>query len=411
MKLPTESPFAVLGIRPDAPDADVKAAWLARVQVCHPDRQGDAPAAALAVAEEKTKRLNAAYAEIKARRAAGDGPAPRAPERPGRPAPDEARSALEGLHRADRAVEDARAAVETYERVIGLARGAIRQIGSDLKGREVRSQEALALAAQAEKLAGALAVACQEAAARALAGEALSVVAAARKLPEAYVAERRTRLVRAELLAGAGLANLPAARSAARALIEDIALQVDRLYRRVRPIAAELSTAVSKAGEEVRRYRALHPTLPDQAEPAQGAVDKAVVAVARAGGLVEAEAPSVEPALASQWRLRISALEQAAANLALRRPTEGSSGTPVVPPTGSARTGTPGALPKPEAVTAAFTRLQSAESAAREALERATGARAQTVAAQSRGPDAVVADALRFIDAEIGALRASVTRG
>ena len=232
MKIVPESPFAVLGVRPDTPDTEVKAAWLAKVQACHPDLLGaGASPEALFAAEERTKRLNVAYAEIKARRAAGQGPAPRQPDRPGRAnaGADEPRTAAEALHRAERAVEDARAALEEHDRTLGLARGAVRQVRSDLAAREARSLEVVTLSQQAEQLAGALAVAARDAAARAMAGEALATVVAARKLPAGYVAERRTQCVRAEALAGAGLTRLDAGRRAPRELLEDLALHVDRL--------------------------------------------------------------------------------------------------------------------------------------------------------------------------------------
>ncbi len=397
MKIVPESPFAILGVRPDTPDAEVKAAWLAKVQACHPDLLGTgATPEALFAAEERTKRLNVAYAEIKARRAAGQGPAPRQPDRPGRAnaGVDEPRTAAEALHRAERAVEDARAAVEDYERTLGLARGAVRQVRSDLAAREARSLEVVGLAQQADQLAGALAVAARDAAARAMAGEALATVVAARKLPVGYVAERRTQRVRAEALAGAGLTRLDAGRSAARSLLEDVAQQVDRLLRRVRPVATELTNAAEKAVEEVKRYRTLHPTLPARGEPARAAVDKAVVAAARARGMVDAEAPALEASMAAQLRRRAAATDTAAAGLAQRCPTD----QPVP-------TGTPGALPKPEALAADHARLQAAATAAQTALARANAARTLTEAARMRGADAVVALALQFIDAEIATLR------
>jgi DnaJ like chaperone protein len=66
-----EDPYTVLHVEPDASDEAVRAAWKSAVVGLHPDRaQGRGETAeAVARAEEATKSLNAAYAEVMRERA------------------------------------------------------------------------------------------------------------------------------------------------------------------------------------------------------------------------------------------------------------------------------------------------------------------------------------------------------
>ncbi len=401
MKPAADAPFSVLGVRPDAPDAEVKAAWLLRVQESHPDRLVDAPPETVEAALEQTKRLNAAYAEVKRRRAAGEGPQPRggvsgAPARPPR-AVDEPRTAPEALHRAERAVEDARAALEASERAVRLIRSGLRTIGHDLAGHEKRADEACTHATTAETLAGGLPVAAREAAARGLAGEALRLVASALALPASHRNERRTHLVRAEAIATLGLSRLTEARRAADDVVADGVSQVDRLAARIRPVARDIAGRVVKANDEAKRYRTLLSALPATTEPARVAVERAVVAAARARGLVEALASAEPPEVAAHWRRRADLLERAAGDLA-----------PRIPPEAPVPAGSPYALPKPEVVLAAAARLTAAGARAGEAARRADAAVAAARALRARGTDAVVSEALGFVDAQLSALRGAL---
>jgi DnaJ like chaperone protein len=66
-----EDPYSVLHVEPDASDEAVRAAWKTAVVALHPDRllgRGE-PAEAVSRAEEATKSLNAAYAEVMRERA------------------------------------------------------------------------------------------------------------------------------------------------------------------------------------------------------------------------------------------------------------------------------------------------------------------------------------------------------
>ncbi|NBB82019.1 MAG: DnaJ domain-containing protein [Alphaproteobacteria bacterium] len=63
-------PYSVLGVAPDAADADIKAAYRQLVRENHPDTlvaQG-LPAEFVEVADRKLAAINAAYAEVKAQR-------------------------------------------------------------------------------------------------------------------------------------------------------------------------------------------------------------------------------------------------------------------------------------------------------------------------------------------------------
>ncbi len=399
MTAAADSPFAILGVRPDAPEADIKAAWLSRVQESHPDRLADAPPEAVEAALERTKRLNAAYAEVKRRRAAGEGPAARGRVPGVRPprAVQEPRTAADALQRAERAIEDAGAALEACERSLRLIRNGLRLIGSDLAEHEQRAAEATAQAKAAVALAEALPVAVREAAARALAGDALRLVAQARALPAGHRNERRTLLVRAEAGATAGLSKLGEARRAAESALGDAAAEITRQGARVGPVARALAARWAKADEAARRYRSQLAGLPAAMEPARAAGERAVVAAARAQGLVLAEAASAPPEVAAHWRRRAAGLERAAGDLAPRTPPE----LPAPP-------GSPYALPAPEVVQAAAGRLRAACEAAAEAARRVEQAAGVVTRLRAGGADAFVASALAFVDTELASLRGAV---
>lgn len=66
-----DSPYAVLGVRPDIGDDELKARYLTLVKANHPDRlaAADAPKEVIAVADRKLATINAAYDAIVAKRA------------------------------------------------------------------------------------------------------------------------------------------------------------------------------------------------------------------------------------------------------------------------------------------------------------------------------------------------------
>jgi molecular chaperone DnaJ len=74
-----DDPYAVLGVDPTADLADIRRAYLAQLRASHPDlRPGDA------AAEERTRDLNWAWTQVRARRG---GVARRTPRPSRRPAP------------------------------------------------------------------------------------------------------------------------------------------------------------------------------------------------------------------------------------------------------------------------------------------------------------------------------------
>jgi hypothetical protein len=64
-------PHDVLGVHPDATAAEIKAAYRKRVKECHPDRFAGMDKSSQEMAEEWTKALNAAYAEMLRNKRAG----------------------------------------------------------------------------------------------------------------------------------------------------------------------------------------------------------------------------------------------------------------------------------------------------------------------------------------------------
>lgn len=58
------SPHEVLGVDPDAPLADVRAAYLRRAREVHPDVVADADEATRAASEEQMRRLNDAWSQL-----------------------------------------------------------------------------------------------------------------------------------------------------------------------------------------------------------------------------------------------------------------------------------------------------------------------------------------------------------
>ena len=63
-----DDPFDVLGVSPGDPFESVRAAWRARLAEYHPDRYAQAGIKIRAVAEDESRRLNAAFARIAAHR-------------------------------------------------------------------------------------------------------------------------------------------------------------------------------------------------------------------------------------------------------------------------------------------------------------------------------------------------------
>ena len=71
-------PYDILGVRPDAPDGEVRAAWSRAVREAHPDRMisRGLPPEALRLAERRLVDINRAWEEIRTeRRQAGQGAA------------------------------------------------------------------------------------------------------------------------------------------------------------------------------------------------------------------------------------------------------------------------------------------------------------------------------------------------
>ena len=57
--------WEVLGVAPSAPDKAVRAAYVDRLKQCHPDRVSGLAPEFILLAEEMTKKLNAAFEEFK----------------------------------------------------------------------------------------------------------------------------------------------------------------------------------------------------------------------------------------------------------------------------------------------------------------------------------------------------------
>src|SRR6266545_6312658 len=88
------SHYDLLGVPPEATDAQIRAAYRTLVQLFHPDRLGHLKEESRTFAEDRLKALNAAYEVLgdPAKRAKYDAalaapPHPRAPATPSRPPP------------------------------------------------------------------------------------------------------------------------------------------------------------------------------------------------------------------------------------------------------------------------------------------------------------------------------------
>ncbi len=408
-RVPAESPFALFGVRPDAADADVKAAWLEQVQACHPDRlPPEATEAQRHAAEERTKRLNAAWAEVKRLRASGGGrvagpaasTAASTAGRSGRaPAPDEPRDAADALHRASRAVEDARAALDAYGRVHAQARQSVDVIKRLRDACEVSLKTTAGLDDQARQLHDTLDVRAADAALRAMAGDALGAIRAAREADRPDL--RRIGQLRAEAAARAALAQVDAGRRAAAEVVQDTHAQLDRMARRLRPVAREAQDALEKAQAAQKRYKSQLREVGPQIEPAQLAIDRASVAAGRARGFVQAETARLSPAVLGPFRAQAETLNRAAEALTLQRPPAEAVGERA--PVQAAAAGRPG-LPPVDALSRAVERIRAVALALTAALATVESALLPVVAHAARGPNPFVSGALRRIEAEIAAL-------
>ncbi|MEK7706364.1 MAG: J domain-containing protein [Myxococcota bacterium] len=63
----SRSPWEVLGVRADATQEQIRAAYQLLIQQYHPDRTGGLAPELQALAEERTKELNQAYAKLRQR--------------------------------------------------------------------------------------------------------------------------------------------------------------------------------------------------------------------------------------------------------------------------------------------------------------------------------------------------------
>ena len=58
------SPYEVLGVEPDASQAEIKRAYQEKIRQYHPDRVANAAVELQELAEKRSKELNGAYAEL-----------------------------------------------------------------------------------------------------------------------------------------------------------------------------------------------------------------------------------------------------------------------------------------------------------------------------------------------------------
>lgn len=300
-------PYRVLGVSPEASDADVKAAWRARLQAHHPDRAQQAGPRAVAAAEAHAKAINEAYAEIKARRDAGAGAPSAAPGEPRRATrvrrrkvqPDVPVDARDALRRAQVAVEYADTLCARWKRHAASIRAARKAAieAAETSERAAERVDAVRHAAVAER-DGLRAVI--EAAAAGLAGAASEAADAAEAAAERAGRERdRARaLDDARRHAARARAVAPDARA--------LAARVQATWGRVRERAAAAEAAARGAdreariaGSAARRGRDAHNRARqaikglDQAVGDAGkAVERALAAAALAGGLSDADLAS-----------------------------------------------------------------------------------------------------------------------
>lgn len=324
-------PYRVLGVPPTATDAEVKAAWLTKVTASHPDRvQAEGPIA-VQRAEEETKRLNAALAEIRLRRRRGERPtspvaarssAPRV--RP-RPPPAEPREAHEALRVAERRIETLEAAAAEARR-LGERLTAAPRSAPLPENLGARAREAGAAADTLETWARELETQVQARFEEGGVERARAAVDAARTaLASGRFDAARAALVKAETLAVADLAR---AHLRCEDLVVERKREAARLVRLAESTRDELKKRLGVDLEAAARARSAGLALPAaEARWHEGAV-AAEVAVATAVGLVEAQAgaPGLEPLLAQQWRTRAHSLRQALERA--RPPAKGSAPAP-----------------------------------------------------------------------------------
>ena len=291
-------PYRVLGVSPEAPDDEVKAAWRALVIASHPDKVQSAGGAALERAEAETKRLNEAYSEIGRRRAHAAGKRTVATTYDRAAAPPV--SAGDAMHRARAALDFAESLVERWQRHV-------RAVRSALGDAETAANTAIERGRRLAKLRARSVVAKETIGAAAAQVLDLKLVAPARRAAESaeLVAQgdRRRPKVAAELdrlviEVTQALAPEPAALGdAITAAREAARLELDALNEAVRGRAhllRDIGSAATRAREASRTARRRLDEFERVVDLAAEIVERGVVLAGIAVGLTQVERAAAE---------------------------------------------------------------------------------------------------------------------
>ena len=319
----TSDPYVLLGVSPETPNAEIKAAWRARVLASHPDKVQSRGVAAVEAAEAETKALNEAYSEIGRRRARAGGKktTDSAYDRAAAP-PLVARDAM---HRARAALDFAESLVARWQRHVRAVRSALvdaqtaAQTATERGERLALLKQRSAMAKDTIEAAASMALDLRLVAPARRAAESAELVAQSDRSRPGVAAQLQRLVAEVEQALAPDPADLGAAIGAAREAAEAELTGLTEAVRRRAHLLRDAHSAAQRAKEANRTARRRLVEFERVVDLAAEIVERGVVLAGIAVGLAQvefsaADAPH-EADLAARARVEARGLRERAEGL------------------------------------------------------------------------------------------------